>query len=512
MRKSSAALSRRTSLLTAALAAALPALPAMADIVTDANSVTVLATKGYNGSTGTGVTLNSNLASRLEAIEARAVFDAVNSIDHFSPKSYYYTASNTGSAQAAAAQAAHDVLLSQLPDPAVNGVDARWAQTRTWVDNVLASYLTSIGVAASNPGIQAGKNAAAAAIAARAFDNVNPSTTYGAALTPTSNPGIGLWRQSNAGPGTVNPSTGAPTGFDATGITGKPAIDLNWRDVTPFSLSNRQKINLVAKVPASPEVGSAEYKLELDYVKKIGQDSSATRSADQTNQALYYKQDAEIFVNEVARIASAKRGLTLDQNAQLFALLANAVADARIAAFDSKYEQKFWRPITALNADADGTVTNGYAAWHPLAATPSHPSNTSGHSATVAAGVEVLRAVFGDTISPDDKAVTLGSLAWLNGTNSGTGNVTTRPVSTFSQLQLENGASRIYLGVHYGFDNLQGQLLGLDVADAIIRQSTDPAAAGVYNRPSPVDSKQLKATLLNAPDLYGYFGQPTTAP
>ena len=66
--------------------------------------------------------------------------------------------------------------------------------------------------------------------------------------------------------------------------------------------------------------------------------------------------------------------MTLDENATLFALLANAVADARIAAFASKYEQKFWRPITALNADADGAVTNGYVAWHPAGSDAFAPS------------------------------------------------------------------------------------------------------------------------------------------
>lgn len=193
------------------------------------------------------------------------------------------------------------------------------------------------------------------------------------------------------------------------------------------------------------------------------------------------------------------------QNAKLFALLGNALADARFAAFESKYTQKFWRPITALNADADGAVTNGHAAWRPLAATPAHPSSTSGHSATGAAGFEVLRAFFGDRLRPDGQSVTLTTLPWLTGTNNGTGVTTTRVVSTFSQAQLENGASRLYLGVHWGFDNYQGQLLGLAVADTIIRESTDPAAAGVRVRDSQASSENLARTLSARPDLYGVF-------
>ncbi|BBL73367.1 vanadium-dependent haloperoxidase [Methylomagnum ishizawai] len=506
----------RLSALALGVAALLSGAEVRADAVTDWNEYAVQATKGFDGTTGTGVALNSNLSTRIEAIQGRAVFDAVNAIDHFSPKSYYHPAGHTGSAAAAAAQAAHDVLLGQLPNPTVAGVDARWAQTRSWLDAKLAQYLAQLGVAAGDPGIQAGKDAAAAAIAARKYDNAAAAATYGADLVPTANPGPGLWRQSNAGAVYNDPETGAPTGFDASGtaIQGRPGIDLNWRDVTPFSLTTAQKIKLVAAVPLSPEVGSPEYVQELDYVKNHGQDSAhpGLRTGDQAAQALYYKQDAEIFVFEAARIAATARRYTLDQNAKLFALLGNAVADARFAAFDSKYQQKFWRPITALNADASGAV-NDYGAWHPLAATPAHPSNTAGHSATGAAGFEVLRAFFGDKVLPGKAgAATLTTLPWLVGTNNGTGNTQSRTVATFSQAQLENGASRLYLGVHFGFDNLQGQLLGLAVADAILL-SGDPAAAGLRARGGfPASRRNLQDTLLAAPEVYGYFGAATQVP
>ena len=85
-------------------------------------------------------------------------------------------------------------------------------------------------------------------------------------------------------------------------------------------------------------------------------------------------------------------------------------------------------------------------------------------------------------------------------------------VRTFSQAQLENGASRLYLGVHYGYDNLQGQLLGLAVADTIIRGASDPAAAGVRVRESPASFLGLLPTLLLRPDLYGFYGRDTRAP
>ena len=325
----------RTSLCISVVAAAAVQLwtsKASADAVTDWNEFTVFATKGFNGSGGAGVALDSNLSARIGAIEARAVFDAIDSIRHFSRDTYYYAGRNSGSPEAAAAQAAHDVLLAQLPNPQTDpSADARWSQTRAWVDKRLADYLAQLGVSASDGGIAAGNAAAAAANQARSNDNSAPVTVYGAALSPTSNPGVGLWRQSNAGAVFVNPATGAPTGFDAGGvIQGRPGIDSNWRDVVTFSLSNAQKVALVAAVPPSPAVGSAEYRAELEYVRDRGRDSSSVRTADQTAQALYYKQDIEIIVNEAARVASAARALPLEENAKLFAFVDNAEADARI--------------------------------------------------------------------------------------------------------------------------------------------------------------------------------------
>ena len=44
----------------------------------------------------------------------------------------------------------------------------------------------------------------------------------------------------------------------------------------------------------------------------------------------------------------------------------------------------------SVTINTDGSVTNGYANWLPLLATPAHPSYPSGHSGTINAGFEVL--------------------------------------------------------------------------------------------------------------------------
>jgi hypothetical protein len=510
------------------VAATLTAGHAIADTVTDWNLYTTLATKGATSTTtGTaGNALNSNVATRIDAIEARAVFDAVNAVTQFSPnKGYYYIVGATGgSAPAAAAQAAHDVLLGTLPNN-----NASWTATRAWLDTQLVTDLAALGVnSATDPGVIAGQNAAAAALAARTGDysairsTYIPSTNISATgtATATGNPGIGLWRPSNGGAGSVDINTGAPTGFDALGaIQAAGGIDFNWKNVTPFSLSTLEKQKLVAFVPPSLKVGGAEYTAELNFVKSHGQEfaTPGSRTDDQLLQALYYKSDAELFSNEVARIASAARGLTLIQNAKLFAALDSALADARIAAFQSKYDLDFWRPVTAINADTSGAATTYN--WKPLGTTPSHPASTGGHSTTVAAGVEILRAFFqSDSIVPANTPITLTGFPWIVGTNNGTGKLaapisgkdaTTRDVTTFTQLQLENGRSRIYLGVHYANDDFQGQKLGLSVADQIINEHNDPAVANVsvYRGGKNVASSQnLYSIFVKNSINSGFFG------
>ncbi|QWF72050.1 vanadium-dependent haloperoxidase [Methylomonas paludis] len=521
--------------IAVAVASVLFAGQAAADAVTDWNLNAIKATKGVDPAQGTGgtasIALNSNVATRIEAISSRAVFDAVNAINHFSANTYYYSGSfssgvSANSASAAAAQAAHDVLLGTLP------TTSAWTNTRAWLDSQLSTYLTTLGVSAGDAGISAGQQAAAAALAARGADFSAIRTTYtpstnlyvnasnALAVNATGNPGVGLWRPSNGGAGVVDPNTGAPSGFDGTGaIVPAAAIDFNWKNVTPFTVSSEEKQELVALVPPSLVIGSTEYTQELAFVQSHGQNfaNPGSRTSDQLLQALYYKQDAELTVNELARLGSAARGFTLNQNAKLFAAVDSVIADARIAAFQSKYDLLFWRPVTSLNADSTGAATTYN--WKPLGTTPSHPSSTSGHSTTVSSGLEVLRAFFqSDYILPSKAAVTLSTLPWLVGTNNGTGQLaapisgqdgTSRSVTTLTQAQLENGRSRIYLGVHYGIDDFQGQTLGLSFADHVLSAQADPAIRGtnIYRGNSSVVSiGNLYSTFVTNSAVSGFYG------
>lgn len=523
---------------------------AHADAVTDWNKNGVLAIKGASSDvSGTaGNALNSNLGTRILAVEHRAIYDAINTITPIKSGRYYYyrdkalTNRSEKSASAATAQAAHDVLVSLIPvTPTSKWSATAWNSTKAWLDAKLAGDLVALGVNDQDPGVLAGKAAAAAAIAARSQDGSSPVTTYfpvvvaspatiinnpSATISASVSVGAGIWRPTNSAAGDVNAVTGAPTGFLAGVIQPQAGIDYNWPSVASFSLSSDQQDAAFGQVPPKLNIGSPEYKAELSYVLSHGQEiSSATeRTNDQLLQALYYKLDTEIYAFETARIASQARGLNLKKNAQLFALLANAQADARIVAWASKYTQQLWRPIDAINYSVQTNPTTDAItsfSWKPLAATPSHPSNTSGHSSTVSAAAQVLRSFFrSDLIAPKGQIQVLTTLGWLTGTNNGTGQVdpkvfggtaTTRSVQTLSDVQLETGRSRVFLGVHFPNDDYQGQTLGLTVADSILSRDYDPASVGVlpYIGHSNVASKRhLESIFIRATanGNTGWFG------
>ena len=523
---------------------------AHADAVTDWNRNGVLAIKGASSAvTGVaGNALNSNLGTRILAVEHRAIYDAINTITPIKSGRYYYYHDKAlqnrsqKSAAAAAAQAAHDVLVTLIPvTPTSKWSAAAWTNTQAWLDANLAADLAALGVTAGDPGVAAGKASAAAAIAARSQDGSAPTVTYfpvvvaspatiinnpSATISATVSVGAGIWRPTNSAAGDINPITGAPTGFVAGVIQPQAGIDYNWLSVTPFSLSSDQQNIAFGQIPPKLNITSSQYKAELSYVLSHGQEiaSATERTSDQLLQALYYKLDTEIYAFETARIASAARNLDLKKNAQLFALLANAQADARVIAWASKYSQQLWRPIDAINYSVLTNPTTDAItsfSWRPLAATPSHPSNTSGHSTTVSAAAQVLRSFFrSDAIVPKGAAQTLTTLGWLTGTNNGTGSVnasvyggtaTTRDVQTFSDVQLETGRSRVFLGVHFPNDDYQGQTLGLTVADLILSRDYDPASVGILpfiGTQNVASKRHLNSIFIRATASgnYGWYG------
>jgi hypothetical protein len=253
-----------------------------------------------------------------------------------------------------------------------------------------------------------------------------------------------------------------------------------WADVTPFTMTSPGQFRpagmnmgttmdrTVSYVPFNGDyqawVQSGAYTEEFNQVKSLGGVASATRTADQT-QIAYFWMDGPGTASppghwsRIAQSVSMSMGLGIEDNARLFALLNIAEADVGIASWEAKVFFDNWRPMLAINtADTDGNDdTIGDAAWTPLIPTPSFGAYTSGHSAFSMAGATVLAAFFGT----DNIAFTTDSESPFLASG------TTRDFSSFSEAAEEAGMSRIYGGIHWMSDNIDGSILGQDVGSYI---------------------------------------------
>jgi hypothetical protein len=364
-------------------------------------------------------------STRSFAMLHAAIFDAVNNIDRdFEPYAVRHPhVSRRASAQAAADQAAHDVLISLYPAFVMA------------LDSELQQDLAQIPYGRDKTdGIEEGQDVAAAILALRNNDG-------SAAILPPFVP------KNQPGSYQLTPPNFAPADF------------IQWPRVTPFALERADEF----RPGPPPQLTSDEYTQSFNEVKSLGLVTSATRTADQTQIGQFWNGNIQDFWNEIAQTAALAHHLDLDQSARLFALLNISLADTTIAFFDTKYTYDLWRPVTAIQlASTDNNPqTDQDPTWIPLTTkTAPDPSYPGAHSAISAAAAEVLRLSLGDPISFD---VTSESLA-----------ATTRHFTSFSDAAEEAGLSRIYAGQHFRFDHLAGKHLGRQVAKLVLSTILQP--------------------------------------
>lgn len=360
-------------------------------------------------------------AARAMAVVHVAIFDSVNGVSRgYTPYLVNGTAPAGASADAAAVEAAYRALSALFP-----------AQQAAF-DAARTASLAKIGDGtAKTSGIAWGAEVAQAILAARANDHSADTVNYTA---PT---GANWW-------------TPTAPAFAA-------ALLPNWPDVTPWCMTSGDQF----RSGAPPAPNSAEYTAAFREVKDLGRATSSTRTAEQTQVALFWADGAGTATPPghwlaIAQSLSEQRNLTLLENARLFALLSLTVADAAIVAWDHKYAFSNWRPITAIqHADTDGNPdTDADANWTPLIATPPFPSYTSGHSTFSGSSARLLGHFFGN-----DKIA-------FSTTSDGLPGVT-RSFTSLSQAAEEAGQSRIYGGIHWQFDNQGGLRNGRALADDV---------------------------------------------
>lgn len=171
----------------------------------------------------------------------------------------------------------------------------------------------------------------------------------------------------------------------------------------------------------------------------------------------------------------------LDADVKLFFVLANAMLDASIAAWDVKRRLDSVRPIslvrhayagrpvTAWGGPYQGTQTIDGSQWRPYIATPPFGEYISGHSTFSAAGAAVLRALTGRSDFGASVLVPAGSSRIEPGT------VPAQDVvlhwSNFDDAADQAGYSRRLGGIHFLTGDLDGRLAGRRVAARVVARA-----------------------------------------
>ncbi len=234
-----------------------------------------------------------------------AMHDALNTIVPVYERYVLTEEPRLASPVAAAAQAAHDVLLAQYP------------MRQTALDGELARWLAPVeqGVLRDR-GVELGHAAAAAILAVREADDWDVPGTYAFGEGPGRYQTTPPWNGFVAQPG--------------------------FRFAKPFVLEYPHKF----RPSPPPSLRTGAYARAFREVKEYGAADSARRTADQTVYAIWWMEFAEGSVNRLARQLSTNRRMHLWPTARAFAHLGMALYDTYVATWDARVRV---RPLASVH-------------------------------------------------------------------------------------------------------------------------------------------------------------------
>lgn len=474
------------------------------------NAVALHAAAVDHGIGAPGVQFGPTRTSRAFAIVQGAVYDAVNSIvPTAAPYLIQVAAPNGASIDAAVAEAAYTALVSLYP------------YQKPYFDAQLATSLQNIPTTPEVEGVAVGQTVANYILAARAndgsqIDAIGQPENYVYGQQP------GQWRADPLHP------------------NAKP-LTPDWGHVTPFVLQSATQFG----APPPPAITSLAYAQAYEQVKSLGAVDSTTRTDNETNIGFFWGYDAQPglcapvrFYNQITEAVAQKMGNSIVQNARLFALTNFAMADAGITCWNDKYRYDLWRPVTAIRENDPGTgptgkgsgnsylVGQGDPTWQPLGApadngngtnfTPPFPSYTSGHATFGAATFKLLEDFYHTDVIPGGLTIISDEFNTITVDQNGTPRpLLPRTYNFFSQMAGENAQSRVYLGIHFEFDALQGIRSGDAIADYVYTHALLPSHAPPPSTlPSldPATQIQLAVRLENVAANGGLKAMPCGSP
>jgi hypothetical protein len=305
------------------------------------------------------------------------------------------------------------------------------------------------------------------------------------------------------------------------------ALGGNWGKVTPFVLSGPDEFKLPG--PPAASLADPKYKSAFDEVKTHGGDDrhniKRVGPDDEKFYAKFWSYDGTAglcapvrLYNQIADevLRNHEKELAPDLKIELspegaaevgryYAVINTAMADAGIAAWESKYDYQYWRPISGIRADEashlppDGDDLQKVKfhrdeVWYPLGAqttnaqsgfniTPPFPGYPSGHAVFGSALFQILRELV-----PNDTGFSFQSDEF-NGKSSLGPNIdpynfvrcrdgdinplfcNPTKFASFTDAETSNALSRVWMGVHWAFDATDGEELGRNIGKAVFARA-----------------------------------------
>jgi hypothetical protein len=343
-----------------------------------------------------------------------AVYDAVNAVHNHKFQPFYYSGRRApeASADAAAAAAAHRVLVNYFPTQ------------QSALDSQFQSSIAAISASewAKTEGIAVGEAAADALISERTGDGLNANVTY----------------DEPSGPGVFEPNP--PGSSPVTPWLGQ---------MRPFTMRSADQF-----LPEGPTaLTSEEWVADYNVTRLFGGANTDLRTASQTEIGLFWTAHTGAQYAAVFNGLVQQYNLDLMDSARLLAMLWTGYADAAIGCYNGKYTYHFWRPLAAIPAGGGNAELTADPTWTPLGNTPNHPEYPAAHACITGAVTDLVADYFGTR----KLHVVVSSGVFKDG-------VHTHTFDDVSDWLTEVYWARIFAGFHFNHSLQDGATLGKQVA------------------------------------------------
>ncbi len=244
------------------------------------------------------------------------------------------------------------------------------------------------------------------------------------------------------------------------------AMEPHWCDIRTLVLDSAAQFTPPPPPPYNVKDSTSFYSKELMEVKTVGENLTK----DQKHIAEFFDDNPfnlhvighVMYATKkfsppghwmnIVGIAAKKSGVDFNTTVASYAATSIALFDGFISCWDTKFKINSIRPETVINKYFD-------PAWQPYIQTPPFPSYVSGHSVISAASAETMTHFYGENFSyTDTSQLEFG--------------IPSRSFKSFREAALEASWSRLYGGIHFRSDLEQGNKVGAEIGEFIVKKLT----------------------------------------